>query len=438
MKDNIVALIWGSVCIALVLAASLLALAAAEGAVEEVSGSLTHDFDAAVARLQLTRSNISKTPGHEIAPELRLGLDRYVAEAEKLAKTHGQAATNFLQTIIMEPAHPRRSIPRELALVTLAVLADHDSAARTLTRYVIDGGFHDQTALIAVTYAPPAVARSLGREALEASSHSYRALAAAGALLRLFGEPADAEGLRQAIAAPPISQTNIEAGIRSTASSDLVAMQQRHRRPPSERAAWAEQDRAVWRAIHSQWPDYHAKESNLRYVHRGLLAHGRLRTDYLKDRLGASPITLDEFRLIIWTVKEQRETTLNPELGEVIAGQHDGWTGALETLLSFGTPDALETIKRLIPPPARQVRDAAAKAEADRRARIVDYLTKSMSVSHGKVLLLTELSADPAYTTQERAVFAIARKNSQVRMELLSRPTGSNSIMGGGPAPPDR
>ena len=55
-----------------------------------------------------------------------------------------------------------------------------------------------------------------------------------------------------------------------------------------------------------------------------------------------------------------------------------------------------------------------------RRARIFDYLTKSLEGSRGKAQLLAELSADPAYPPEERAVFARVSDAVQRNLDLYN------------------
>jgi|GEM_PF-2836140 len=404
---------------------ALLALAGVSGAGEGPAGSLSQDFDASVARIRGAIPGGRELSGRELPPGVRTGLDLYWGEAKALAKAHGPLATDFLLAQVNETRPGSgRTVTHEFALATLAALAVDEDAARTLARYVIDDGFRDQSALMAVTYAPPAFARGLGREALKASPRSDWALRAAGSLLRLFGEPADVEALRQIVEAPLPPHMAIEAMNRAAVAADLLALRQRLSRPPGQQAAWAEQDRAVWRALYSRTTNDHSKYSNLKYIHRGLITRGRLRTDYLRDRLVASPINSDELILVIWTVADQRENALIPELVALAVGKRDRRGYALDALLSLNTPEGFKAVRRLIPPPPTQPANKPAPdrdqdAGDGRRAWIYAYLVNhSSTADRATADFWNELSADTAYPPEERAAFAQARD----RVRLMITP----------------
>jgi len=276
------------------------------------SKRLADDFDAAAARLEAALPYGRMGPEHELPPELRLGLDRCQADAQVLAKTYGPTATSFLVARLTKtPDNTRTAATRDLALATLAALASDRDAANALTRLVADSGFSNGSALLAVTYAPAGVARTLGRATLASGRLEPWPLAGAAVLLRFFGDEHDAEALRRAI--DDRSRTPVDprkAGLMDKAAADLVALRQRLHRPAAERAEWADQDLSVWRAANYASSSYHDKHTGQRYNLRGLAARGKLRTDYLRGRLASSPIHFDELRMILWTIISQHETSL--------------------------------------------------------------------------------------------------------------------------------
>lgn len=391
------------------------------------SKRLADDFDAAAARLEAALPGGQMGSKHKLPPELRLGLDRCQGDAQALAKTYGPAATSFLVArLTTTPDNARKAAARDLALATLAALADDRDAANALTRLVADSRFSNRSALLAVTYAPADVARKLGRDTLASGNLDPRPLAGAAALLRFVGDEHDAEALRRAIDDLPRSPGDLRKSTHMDwAAADLVALRQRLSRPAAERADWAAQDLSVWRAANHESSTYRDKDTGLIYNQRSLAARGKLRTDYLRARLTSSPIKLDELRMILWTTAAQHETSLIPELTALVAQQRDGWTDALGDLLGFGTPEALVAVKRFIPPPPGKLGDAPAtgsltNAEAKRRAAILRLLSIGGS-SRGYLDLMTELSADPAYPAEERADFARARDMARL---LLTPSTG--------------
>lgn len=398
-------------------------LAASLQAAAQSPPLLPGDFADAVARLGPTPTLRRSMSAPDTPPRVVIGLDRYRAEAEILRARFGTGSLHYITGLIAEfRSKDLLRTRRELAFATLASMAEDEAAARALERALSDRKPHDLLPLVAATYAPARIGRRLGLEALSGPPSRPRSLGDAAVLLRFFGESEDLAGLERAIG---------EAGKgsgdgASRIESDVVAMRQRLDRPLADRAAWADDDLAIWRGArytrdHSAGGDLGLPSNAL-----GLAARGRVRPAYLKDRLTANPIHPDELYLVISATKYQAEGSLTPELVEIVSDGRERWPTAAAALMSIGDRSDLDALRALLLPPSPGPATSEAEvARRNRRAQLLSRLTGQSvfeAATPATLEFWSALSDDPAFPPAERAAFARAR--DVVKSILATKPEG--------------
>ncbi|WP_165246848.1 hypothetical protein [Paludisphaera soli] len=372
--------------------------------------TFAESFEAAVARLRRPAVGIGMADFKD-----RVGLDGYRSEADALAKAYEPAAAGFLRSRTKGPDIDSAL----LALLTLAVLADEPNAAAELAGCLRDSGFSDAHVLMALTYAPAPTALASAEEALARLDAQPKALAAAAALFRFFGDAHHASLLEADLARLPESALRL----REEATRDLVALRQRLARPDEERRAWAAQDLTVWRAIRLM-PDMHSVNSELWHQAGKACAATRFTPAFLKDRLGASTIDLYELRLLLMIAGIQRETAVVPELTMFVETARRSWGDAMDALLSIGTREALAPVERLIVPPKPPAEGgpidgmSAERLEEVQRGALVSSLCERLARcgDRATLRLMESLAADTAYPPRERDAFARARDAIRARL----------------------
>lgn len=372
--------------------------------------SLPGDFAAAVARLGLTPTLRPSTVEPNPPRRIVIGLDRYRPDAEALRVRFGTGSLPYLTGLIAGiRSDDLLRTRRELAFATLALIAEDESAARVLGHSLSGRKPDDLLPLVAATYAPVSLGRRFGLEALSGSPSRPRALGDAAALLRFFGDPEDLHRLERTVGEALPDRDDGKSRI----GSDVLAMRQRLDRPPAERAAWVEDDLAIWRAARYTHDRSASGDQGLMSNAYGLAARARIRTAYLKARLKATPIHPDELFLVISAAKYQAEGSLTPELVDIVTEGRRGWQTAANALMSIGDPGGLEALRALLLPISPNPASSEAEdVRRDHRTQLISHLTGQNvfgAVTPATLDFWTRLSEDPAYPPAERAAFAHAR-----------------------------